>query len=145
MSKLNSLQDVINNFNQRMADLKQQMTKEFEKEIRGIFTEIFTANPTIKKIGWMQYTPFFNDGEPCVFSVHGIYFCCEHDDDTDNDSIYDWRYMSGNIEKEGFVGLKELENLMDASDDILLTMFGDHVRVIVTPDGLDVEEYEDHD
>jgi hypothetical protein len=28
-------------------------------------------DPTIEWFGWRQYTPYFNDGEPCVFSVHG--------------------------------------------------------------------------
>jgi len=23
--------------------------------------------------GWRQYTPYFNDGEPCVFSAHGVW------------------------------------------------------------------------
>jgi hypothetical protein len=27
-------------------------------------------DPTIESFGWTQYTPYFNDGEPCVFSVN---------------------------------------------------------------------------
>lgn len=36
------------------------------------------------------------------------------------------------------------EKVLEASTDILLEMFGDHVQVIVTPAGIDVSEYE-HD
>jgi hypothetical protein len=28
-------------------------------------------DPTIESFGWTQYTPYFNDGEPCVFHVSG--------------------------------------------------------------------------
>lgn len=28
-------------------------------------------DPGIEWFGWRQYTPYFNDGEPCVFNVHG--------------------------------------------------------------------------
>lgn len=28
-------------------------------------------DPSIAWFGWRQYTPYFNDGEPCEFNVHG--------------------------------------------------------------------------
>jgi hypothetical protein len=28
-------------------------------------------DPSIESFGWTQYTPYFNDGEPCVFSASG--------------------------------------------------------------------------
>lgn len=31
-------------------------------------------DPLITEVGWYQYTPYFNDGEPCEFSVHTIWF-----------------------------------------------------------------------
>lgn len=36
--------------------------------------EFFTANPEIGRVRWVQYTPHFNDGDACVFSVHTVYF-----------------------------------------------------------------------
>lgn len=27
----------------------------------------------IAAFGWHQYTPYFNDGDPCVFSAHGVW------------------------------------------------------------------------
>lgn len=39
------------------------------------FLELFNAvmaDPVIEKIVWEQYTPYFNDGDPCEFGVHGL-------------------------------------------------------------------------
>ena len=32
--------------------------------------EIFDKYPSVESVGWPQYTPYFNDGELCHFSVH---------------------------------------------------------------------------
>lgn len=36
-------------------------------------------NPLIKEIGWTQYTPYFNDGDSCVFHVYDINFRCDYE------------------------------------------------------------------
>jgi hypothetical protein len=33
------------------------------------FAEQFAANPAVKCMIWTQYTPYFNDGDPCTFRV----------------------------------------------------------------------------
>jgi hypothetical protein len=47
----------------------------------------------IVRFGWHQYTPYFNDGDPCVFSASGVWAARPEDmdaddpDDTDTDSL----------------------------------------------------------
>lgn len=36
-------------------------------------------DPFIVRFGWHQYTPYFNDGDPCVFSVYGFWVLTELD------------------------------------------------------------------
>lgn len=38
--------------------------------IQECIDEIFASNSNIESIGWTQYTPYFNDGDTCHFSVH---------------------------------------------------------------------------
>lgn len=38
-------------------------------------------DPTIKSFGWRQYTPYFNDGEPCEFTVHAALSVLLYDGD----------------------------------------------------------------
>lgn len=40
---------------------------------------------TIARFGWTQYTPYFNDGEPCVFSAHGVWVARHEDIDEDGE------------------------------------------------------------
>ena len=34
------------------------------------FMQALLDDPTIGSFSWVQYTPYFNDGDPCVFNVH---------------------------------------------------------------------------
>lgn len=41
-----------------------------EEAVFDSLYDVFVEHPTIQTISWTQYTPYFNDGEPCEFSVH---------------------------------------------------------------------------
>jgi hypothetical protein len=103
---------------------------------------LFTAYPNVKAIGWTQYTPYFNDGEPCVFSVNDLYVCDETCN-IDSYDIYSWNEVwRGGDDKYPLIA--EVAGILQNAEDILLMMFGDHVKVVATPNGIDVEEY-DHE
>jgi|SRR5277367_899324 len=36
----------------------------------ALLMQVVLDDPTVTWFGWTQYTPYFNDGEPCIFSVH---------------------------------------------------------------------------
>lgn len=48
-----------NIFREKATELFKEVTKEF-----------FDKNPGITAIKWSQYTPYFADGDPCVFAVN---------------------------------------------------------------------------
>ena len=47
--------------------------KQFEEKMKNAFTDIFETffrnYPEITAVGWNQYTPYFNDGDPCEFRI----------------------------------------------------------------------------
>jgi hypothetical protein len=115
--------------------------------------DFMKEHPSVKALGWTQYTPYFNDGEECVFSVNGFHASTKDEDERSED-LYDegwvevYSYKSSKAE-EGF-GAQDWSDLIeftkvlgDAEEDLRYA-FGDHVRVIVTQNGIDVEEHE-HD
>lgn len=65
--------------------LKQTEDNVFANEIGQRFKRLCEEIPIIKKLGWAQYKPYFNDGEECVFEVHG--FSIAFSDEIDNDSL----------------------------------------------------------
>lgn len=65
---------------QKYAELRSKIAearKTMEDTAKGLFiemsTELFNENPTLMSFGWTQYTPYFNDGEECVFRCGGDY------------------------------------------------------------------------
>lgn len=64
-------------FETKRAELQAELQKSFPE----MFTELFANFPEIKRISWVQYTPYFNDGEPCTFSVGKINAFSEEEGD----------------------------------------------------------------
>ena len=123
-------------------------------------------DPTVAEFGWRQYTPYFNDGDPCVFSGTGVWVRLTTTDPyADTDSL-DVKYGDGHLGKRPIQwnGRQEVDlpyegtdearydrcvALSDAVesgafDDVLLDAFGDHAEVTVSRSGIKVEFYE-HD
>lgn len=113
----------------------------------------------ITEITWTQYTPYFNDGEPCVF---GAYLrnvtvdsvIAEFPPYAERDrAALGYRQTANNGGRyEGpdahrYDAIAALSSAIDNGefDDVLLKLFGDHAEVNVKPgDGIYIEYYE-HD
>lgn len=56
--------------------------------------------PEVTGIAWTQYTPYFNDGEPCVFRAGEPYFCFEGVELSDEEeAYYDYSWMEEDFEE----------------------------------------------
>jgi len=129
----------------------EKMEKELEEESKRAFKEVsadlFKNNPLLKSFSWRQYTPYFNDGDPCIFgaSVDGDAIVIN---DIEGYDVYD--YKNGKRvpvkEHEDIFPLYEeiSEFLSEFKQEVLQRIFGDHISVTVTKDGVEIEEYE-HD
>lgn len=49
---------------------REEFKKKTNEFLFSIFKEFFERNPEVNVIYWTQYTPYFNDGDPCYFSVN---------------------------------------------------------------------------
>lgn len=133
---------------------RKQIQEEAAQAVKDIaapgFKLFMDEHPEIAAIRWEQYTPYFNDGDPCVFRVGELYYKLVGGDETGGDYGDGFEYLSTYRKPEGFMDqqwvkdLKELGSAISGAKDEMLAAFGDHVRVIVTKEGVDVEEYE-HD
>ncbi len=52
-------------------DAKEKLGKD---AIRALFKDLFAAFPGMTAVEWAQYTPYFNDGDPCIFRLNDPYF-----------------------------------------------------------------------
>lgn len=174
----------------------QNLKDEYEKALRekgqeimkGAVADFFKANPKITGVMWRQYTPYFNDGDPCVFRLGDPSFAVskvdvedvphsagEDDGESGFYSSYDFSLRDLNdryyrehadamryakeqnervqalmdrlgIDRSVFVKAEESfqETVGGAPEDLFLAAFGDHKRVVLTPDEIFVEDY-DHE
>ncbi len=115
----------------------KELRKVVKKQAKDFFSEaskdLFEKYPELISFRWTQYTPYFNDGDPCVFSANAEYPYLNGGEDEffpDKDEP---------LNKAGKAVVKLLKNF--ENDDYEM-MFGDHCQVTVSRKGIDVEEYE---
>lgn len=154
-----------------MASVRAKFQEQAQELFKEITKEVFEKNPAVTAIIWTQYTPYFNDGDPCVFRVHDPYFTNANEEQMED--ISSWGEYEGEdqaVFSEGawiltsdsdyaaerrkgmdlqgcdFESLSAFDKMLQSSEmeDVMLSMFGDHVRVVATRDGFDVEDH-DHD
>ncbi|MFC6883468.1 hypothetical protein [Actinomadura yumaensis] len=128
-------------------------------------------DPTILAFGWRQYTPYYNDGDTCVFRISGFWVRTDRDPDPANGEIdeYDlevdedhrslpprlrsWDQVANNFKyrpNEAY-DADRWKHCKAAADAIqskafnraLLDAFGDHAEITIT-DEIRIREY-DHE
>lgn len=114
--------------------------KEVVATLKSGFKELFVEFPELKSFRWTQYAPYFNDGEPCEFSVNEIEYLLEGDD-SDKD---EWRCPPYKGGTELDQAIRDLDQLFSSFEDDMRTAFGNDVKVTVTKDKIEIEHY-DHD
>lgn len=193
---MTELQDVANKKTQALEEMlnkKAEIEKAITEEAKIVFAEV--SKDIFEKYGdkigcfrWSQYTPYFNDGEPCEFSKHDVWIFTPEDAKNEdlryeegseqfysgygeNDKLSKILYRSKerdyvtsgtwigkerlerdyesfenpNFDPEwgdAYTAVHDLCNLID--EDTALALFGDHVEVVVTANGVEVDDY-DHD
>jgi hypothetical protein len=131
----------------------QRPLSELEPLMRAVLDD-----PTMKAFGWAQYTPYFNDGDSCTFSVGELWFLTVDDPDVEDvEDSYDYRVgysehpslgkavssVYSGPDEERFNRVRALSDAINggAFEDVLLEAFGDHAEVIVKPSGITVDYY----
>ena len=167
--KLDTLEDFANVHHKIWAE-SQRRGRDLALDALKVF---FEEAPRVYMVGWTQYTPYFNDGDACVFSVHDIHILTfndyrEYREDLDEDDdfypenyIWDWPcvwsmgqgWMGEHPNRERVwreewadIGpaLEKLEECFQTADSVLEAAFGDHSQIFATRENVRVEEYQ-HD
>lgn len=160
MQQISDIEKLFDDMNKEMAELKKVYQTKAQEIFKLAFKQFFESNPEVNVVGWRQYTPYFNDGEACIFrSLADYAFVSNAKDYTDiqygnyegdDESVWIDDPDYGEYNEEAIpnavaansIALRKMLGKID--NDVFLEMFGDHVRVFATREGFDVQEY-DHD
>lgn len=137
---------------ERFASLKAEAAEQFKKELE----EAFIASP-FQKATWTQYTPGFNDGDPCVFGVGSLYTLHgreeseleEMDPDDADDETWDFQTrdssnFSSEYDNSDTVSSRaEISETLEDSEELLEAAFGNDKRIAWTrgKPGFEVKDY----
>jgi hypothetical protein len=144
--------DSLTNLAKKQKDLQEQVRAMAQENVapalRQALVDLKAAVPQLVGVRWFQYTPYFNDGDECVFGLHGAEFSVGGD----YEYLSTWKdYFdkATGLDKNGLT-TKQVETLLDfesnlgSIEEMLKIAFGDHAQVTLTSDGIETEEYE-HD
>lgn len=148
--------DDIKELVKEMEAFRKEYQKKGQSVLKKAFKTFFNEHPDIKTITWAQYTPYFNDGDECIFSLKDAYCSKMKLTEADISDPYDLdgyeEDESDEVRLQGNGGYKydskqrrAVEKFMEQMsqlDDIFKELFDDHVWVIATEDGFEVHEYE---
>lgn len=157
----------LKNLTEKMNALQEQIKAEARKLLQKEFEGFFDKHPNVLGFTWTQYTPYFNDGEPCEFSRHEfrVVFDTEKgrqaveegdlDPEAEDNDIYEmyelyrrWNPKTRESEEGNYGPFPEdneaicafVKSLSEVSDEIYKVL--GEGQVLVTREGLDVEDYD---
>lgn len=139
---------------EKIATAKAE-AKELAKDAFAEMTAaLFGGYPLLESFSWKQYTPYFNDGDPCTFSARVEDQECiaiNGEDGYEISEDCDYKEVNGKWERRGFdeselhplykAQKAACELLCQVSHEQLEEMFGDHAKITVHRNGtVEVEE-----
>lgn len=133
-----------------LEKLQENAAKELKEGIIQSIKTLMLNYPKIVAIKWKQYTPYFNDGDACVFTVGYVQYKTEDMTDEDGDygdgfdEWYDGKEQRKKLGDDLSTKLNKLQKNLQDNEKLLEVAFGNHVEIIITPKEVIVDEYE-HD
>lgn len=131
MKQLDKINELKNQYEAACNEIGQELFVE-------LFEPIWDKYPTLESFSFTAYTPYFNDGETCVYGVNNDEYTINLTFKNGNTYNMDESYDECPIMKD----IVKLSN--QVPEDVYQRVCGDHVLITFTRDGMETEEYE-HD
>lgn len=154
----------------KIEKLQEEIRDKAKVTMQSVFKDFFEKYPEVRFLYWNQYTPYFNDGEECYFSVNDLYAGNQLavDEEVSGYDLENYKYLpfleeptsvdrrfypeesqkwdnldSDVKERAKMYGrdYEALANFISSLDEHLKVMFGDHVEIIVNREGIQVNEF----
>ena len=143
----------INEFIKAQRKANAELATTGKKLLNEHLQKFMDENPGIIGLRWEEYTPYFNDGDACIFRVGELRFRPAHGSEEageQEDGYLAYYDEEAKPLVNELTAVKELGQLLNTPEieSICEAAFGDHTRVTITRDGdkllVEAEPYE-HD
>lgn len=121
---------------EKRKEYQEALKKDGEDAVKETLNTFFTKNPKVAAVRWTQYTPGFNDGDPCIFEVNEVRVRVESEEFLDS---YDVKNPT--LKKE----IDNLSTILSNASDVLEAAFGDHAEIVATRAKIVVGVYDAHE
>jgi hypothetical protein len=153
---MSDLANQIGVFIETVQEAEKELQEKCEETLREVFQKFWERNPEVNSVVWVQYAPYFNDGDPCIFRVCDPVFSNAWMAEDIEDITYDYSGMKEEIwvwENYGDLPLDSGENLKKDSGAItnlicsselantMESLFGSDSRVVATREGFEAFDY----
>lgn len=145
----------------KIALAQTEVRKQAQSSILDMLKILFDKYPIVKSVSFVAFTPYFNDGEECIYSTtagscdFNGYVGGDVKVAPDNIRLRSrkkwWTRETGYIDHKHYDA--ECEEACFAFDAIIGAIksdtwkfvVGDHVKVTITAESITTESYDDHD
>jgi hypothetical protein len=153
----------------KLTELKTNYLDTAKQMFTDGAAELFNLHPKLDSFGFKAYSPYFNDGDECRFNIHadidyGLYINGFDNDgeeafeSRENDvNVWDkhthWDCSNGYQNRVEVKGDPEIDAMIKSvhdfiysfDEDIWEELIGNHVVVRISRDGIETNEYTNHD
>jgi len=148
--------DKYKEFKKTYEEARKQLSEQAGQAFKEMAKELFERFPTMESFSWNQYTPYFDDGDECVFrvnsdaesiSINGLDGYDVEQVGYDGKTIYNpGAYPEGMSKEDSLLVYDAVAEFLNQFDDeILLDLYGNHSTITIHRNGkAEVETY-DHD
>jgi hypothetical protein len=120
-----------------MSNIFVELASKYKKDLQSLLrvqVEEFTKeNPKYCGIQWDQYTPSFNDGEPCYATMSHLRLLLVDEEEGDG-------YIDAS-EFYGFTPEGQINSLISGSLRLMTWLFGNNKTITITAEAVTTEDY----
>ena len=128
-------------------EIQLEQARTFTSDIITRSSQIFEESPNLLSVRWVQYTPTWNDGDPCEFTVEDVSYKFSDSDDF----LYIWElsYDIRNREPDTLSvtteaqvdKLRSFSEFISDSEHLLEVIFGNNQQITINRDlSVEVED-----
>jgi hypothetical protein len=138
-----------------IEELRAEYTNQSRVLIHELAQDLLNLDTAIRGVTWTQYTPYFNDGEPCTFGVndpalilsngsfvdkHKNSMYCNHSNE--NEGEYEFSYQADLVQELQPIirALREFSRFLNNNSSVVQEVFGDGVKVTITRTNTKIDE-----